>query len=912
MLRSKSYTKIKDNRISERLAKVKQEVENLHCAKDGTPPTPALYHIVKTNKVLTEYQVYPKGDASIGITLPTSLIKNLSQESKTHLYKLCQESNLHCSLTMLLDYGEEEQSVYVDSKNSIFGGSRIYHSPDFVKEPEHTKKLYDFEYEKKNDHMNSSTSNNFLFKTKNLRTKDEENKRNPIYYSKVKGFKDNIRCPVIPRALEEISNLSTYTGVFSIDFVPAEDFECAQASIYRSLPNDYYQVGTRQWYDSALKEAYDEYKMFIYTPTSYQIPKVITVEEPKRFDTMMNSTHRSIMNLTYQKSTPNLLKNGPKQGDMSMKNLQGTQDYFLQELNPQEKIIIEPTKRTSEEASQKNLNDFTSTDLIYDQILIHKSQKKHKEEDMSKKIEEMLPNGSPEFREFIYNLLISEKTELENLVIPNNLDIFNEDNNSNEKSLDKDFVDKLSGILNKKYNEEEILTLLKQLFTISRQDQRRASMPTVSPIESSRSDQSQEDASKLSEPPINFEKRKKSTPKSKVHRYLGTSQQEIIVEQKEEDSSNNGEIDADISMVTNKLDPSYEKKIAPEFKPTIIDIMKPEDGAVSYKEARRRPMVYSSYAPSEGNINYESLMGADEVLQVNFKKFTEDKQVEELKKRYELKHHKFVKQWVSKMRRDLLPITHGTAVHQPSKEDSKIFKKKISRIHSTNNKYSIRTIKDDITLTRPSRETNLRRSRNGSNMAKRAYTLMDTGKMLISQDKPRSIIRTPMKSNENSAQIRESTPSAWSQKGREGVISPKSTSTFKEVRFGKEPDFINKYQPKGAYYKRNPGSLSSRSKPLNKIKPKKQKATKPKIPKKYMKYLDKLGGQEFRQDRRDTQPKIWDPPLITALSELPVKPDKKFYEKHIVEKNRSRFPKITSRSSRSKPQKSASSCKDLF
>jgi len=67
----------------------------------------------------------------------------MDSEIKTQILNLCQESNLQCSLTLLLDYGEEEKLKTIHSDMSSFGGSRVFYSPDFLREPEHTKKLYD-------------------------------------------------------------------------------------------------------------------------------------------------------------------------------------------------------------------------------------------------------------------------------------------------------------------------------------------------------------------------------------------------------------------------------------------------------------------------------------------------------------------------------------------------------------------------------------------------------------------------------------------------------------------------------------------------------------------------------------------------------------------------------------------------
>ena len=67
----------------------------------------------------------------------------MSEKVKSQLLNLSKDSNLHCSLTLLLDYGEDKDTHPIKSNISCFGGSRVYYSPDFLREPEHTKKLYD-------------------------------------------------------------------------------------------------------------------------------------------------------------------------------------------------------------------------------------------------------------------------------------------------------------------------------------------------------------------------------------------------------------------------------------------------------------------------------------------------------------------------------------------------------------------------------------------------------------------------------------------------------------------------------------------------------------------------------------------------------------------------------------------------
>ena len=73
-------------------------------------------------------------------------------------------------------------------------------------------------------------SNNFLFKTKELKNKlrkhkKKENKTNPSFYCKVGKFSEKIQTIVIPKWLEEKSGLNKYKGIFTVDFTPFEDFE---------------------------------------------------------------------------------------------------------------------------------------------------------------------------------------------------------------------------------------------------------------------------------------------------------------------------------------------------------------------------------------------------------------------------------------------------------------------------------------------------------------------------------------------------------------------------------------------------------------------------------------------------------------------------------------------------------------
>lgn len=128
--------------------------------------------------------------------------------------------------------------------------------------------------------------------------------------------------------------------------------------------------------------------------------------------------------------------------------------------------------------------------------------------------------------------------------------------------------------------------------------------------------------------------------------------------------------------------------------PAVIDIMKPEDGAISYRETRKAP-IYQSYqgSPEEeyldskvGTSNNLGLEAAEERFHNDFKEFQKKKKFEEIVERFEKKYSRDIKNWVKDIRKELLPITKTLSPVKPTMDPEELARRsKFNTIHSNRN-----------------------------------------------------------------------------------------------------------------------------------------------------------------------------------------------------------------------------------
>jgi hypothetical protein len=141
----------------------------------------------------------------------------------------------------------------------------------------------------------------------NQKKKLEDTEQHKKYFLKVKEFKDDIDCIIISEWIEQHIGLKDYDGVFTISFVPAEEFNWAQASIYRPIPENFYTAQNKNWIKSAAHDAFDHYKVFVYDFNESEMGKMSRNPNQLHSSKSLTQIHSFKMNQTLRISSPNKL-----------------------------------------------------------------------------------------------------------------------------------------------------------------------------------------------------------------------------------------------------------------------------------------------------------------------------------------------------------------------------------------------------------------------------------------------------------------------------------------------------------------------------------------------------------------------------------------------------------------------------
>jgi len=171
----------------------------------------------------------------------------------------------------------------------------------------------------------------------------------------------------------------------------------------------------RQWFNTALKDAYDQYKMFVYNHSEYPVP---IVTSPQAFKEVKSLSPKpvSLMNKTC-KLSPEILHQDQSEKSMLLK----TDNNFIMQ---KKKLIDNFDGQNEAKVSQRTQIDSnegiknqpilynSNTELIADQILLHKSVQNSQSDKITSKLVELFPKINSEFRNFLKNLITADNIDL--------------------------------------------------------------------------------------------------------------------------------------------------------------------------------------------------------------------------------------------------------------------------------------------------------------------------------------------------------------------------------------------------------------------------------------------------------------------------------------------------------------------